>query len=292
MQISNLSVAYGPDGTTYVVWAGLDPSNSDDDGIYASVRLPEKSFPTIPDTVDSGQYLHPADPQIAVDVTGYATIVASIFDPNEGQRIASFGYSPPILPRLVTNPVISPKPPSAGKTLTCSTGLWANQPTKYTYRWLRSNSPVGGATAASFPTKTTDAGQHYQCEVTATNAEGSAIAKSATVTITPPEPWIIIGSTSVKVSGTKAPVKLVCKVESCAGTAELLGTVVQKGKNVTVVLATSSYSLAAGKSATVSLLVTASGKTILAKVAKSPLVEIVQATVHGGSTATQSVRVT
>jgi hypothetical protein len=60
--------------------------------------------------------------------------------------------------------------------------------------------------------------------------------------------------------------------------------------HTTVVLASATYSLVNGKRATVDLLLSSEGRSVLAKVsAKSTLRGTITATVKGGSTATTSV---
>ena len=73
-----------------------------------------------------------------------------------------------------------------GFELTCNRGTWANSPTTYSYQWLRNGTPIAGAslaatTATSFKYLQTaaDIGKAIQCQVTATNAGGAAIAINA-----------------------------------------------------------------------------------------------------------------
>jgi hypothetical protein len=74
----------------------------------------------------------------------------------------------------------------AGSTLTSSQGTWTGFPAPtFTYQWYRGESPISGATTASYITTTldpTDVGQPIRCHVTATNAGGSATATSNSIT--------------------------------------------------------------------------------------------------------------
>ena len=72
-----------------------------------------------------------------------------------------------------------------GSTLTCSDGTWTGSP-KLTRSWLRSGSPVAGASAATYVVTTNDVGRTLRCRVTASNASGSADADSNEVTVTTP----------------------------------------------------------------------------------------------------------
>jgi hypothetical protein len=299
LEISNLTVAYGPDGTTYVVWAANDPAEAADDGIYASVRLPEGEFPTIPDTVIAGPTVHPSAPKIEVDQTGFATIVADVFEPNEGYRIAAFTHSNPRPPVLLSAPVISPAGTSTvGSDLTCSNGKWANQPTTFTYEWLRAGSPIGGAQSQAYTLVGADAGQQISCRVTATNTYGSGIGTSAAITAgsaqgsTNPNPNPNsnpnLGEANVKAAAVKSTNGTVSVTVSCASTATkgcvpttLTLTVIEErdGKRITailsrhtkkpkrtlrtVVIASATVTLKAGQSKTVILTPNATGRSLL-----------------------------
>jgi hypothetical protein len=65
-----------------------------------------------------------------------------------------------------------------GSTLTCSTGTWSNTPSSYSYQWYEGGIAVG--TNANTYVSTLLAASIY-CNVTATNALGSASAAAAAV---------------------------------------------------------------------------------------------------------------
>jgi lysophospholipase L1-like esterase len=81
-----------------------------------------------------------------------------------------------------------------GETLTCSTGTWTGTPAPtYAYQWYRAITSGGsivtsgglftgvaisGATASTYELVTDDVGELLYCEVTATNASGSAMEQS------------------------------------------------------------------------------------------------------------------
>jgi hypothetical protein len=182
-QVLDVTDAYGPDGTTYVAWDVLDVSAASNEGLYASVRLPGGSFPTTPDTVYSG---YASDPKIAVDQTGYATIVAAAGDKTTGvTEVAAFTHANPVPPELVTKPVISIVGGSAtvGARLICAGDSWRNQPTAFQVKWLRGTSPIAGATQRTYTLASGDEGQSVSCEVIATNAYGSGLGQSAAVKV-------------------------------------------------------------------------------------------------------------
>ncbi|MGZ8632345.1 MAG: hypothetical protein ACXWZZ_00640 [Solirubrobacteraceae bacterium] len=70
-----------------------------------------------------------------------------------------------------------------GAIITASAGTWLNNPTTYALQWQRAVgsdwASVPGATGASYALTTADAGTALRVLVTATNADGSAIAASA-----------------------------------------------------------------------------------------------------------------
>lgn len=71
-----------------------------------------------------------------------------------------------------------------GSTLTTSNGLWANNPTSFTYRWQRCDTNgnacanIAGATSNSYKLVQADVGRTVRTTVTAKNADGSSAANS------------------------------------------------------------------------------------------------------------------
>lgn len=83
-----------------------------------------------------------------------------------------------------------PQPPGveqeAGAVETCGPGQWDNEPTDFTYRWLRNGVPIPGETSSTYVVGEADASSVLQCEVAASNAFGQGHAASAPLTISPP----------------------------------------------------------------------------------------------------------
>jgi len=67
---------------------------------------------------------------------------------------------------------------TVGNTLSCSTGTWTNSPTSYAYQWQGNTVAISGATNSTYVLQSTDSGTNVRCQVTATNASGSASAFS------------------------------------------------------------------------------------------------------------------
>jgi hypothetical protein len=68
-------------------------------------------------------------------------------------------------PKLTGTPVV-------GKTLTCSQGGWANNPTSYTYLWVRDGSPIAGKVSNIYVVRSADVRHSIACRVTASNSGG------------------------------------------------------------------------------------------------------------------------
>ncbi|HKZ14577.1 MAG TPA: DUF3616 domain-containing protein [Solirubrobacterales bacterium] len=86
-------------------------------------------------------------------------------------------------PAEVAAPAISGNP-EVGQKLTCSSGEWSGSPQPtFTFAWLRDGTTIPGAEAAVYEATGADVGHQVACEVTATNAVGSASETSAAVTV-------------------------------------------------------------------------------------------------------------
>jgi hypothetical protein len=65
-----------------------------------------------------------------------------------------------------------------GDTLVCTSGVWTNSPTSYTYQWQRNGSNISGATTNSYTLVSADIGLTVDCQVTATNNAGNVTVES------------------------------------------------------------------------------------------------------------------
>ncbi len=188
--------------------------------------------------------------------------------------------------------------PTVGDLLSCSNGSWTGEneltlavgwplTSPFAYQWLRDGVPIAGATSAAYLVQAADVGHGLACEVSATNSAGHASARSNPVAVTLPA--VTVSSAKIIVSGGSAQVPIACANATCAGTIEMTGQVKHKGKKKTVVLAKGSYSLAAGKKATITVRLTAAGKSALAKAKGHKLSAKASVTVTGGTTVKKSV---
>ena len=91
---------------------------------------------------------------------------------------------PPIaVPALVTPPFLSGLP-ILGQVLSCTSGVWTNNPTSYSYQWYRDPFPGGnqqvilGAVNSTYTVTPSDLNCFIICEVGATNIIGTNYAYS------------------------------------------------------------------------------------------------------------------
>lgn len=68
-----------------------------------------------------------------------------------------------------------------GEVLTAFEGVWANEPTSFSYVWENAGTPIVGATSKTYTVQASDAGDAITVVVTATNSAGSGNAESAAV---------------------------------------------------------------------------------------------------------------
>jgi hypothetical protein len=223
------------------------------------------------------------------------------------QNSATAAIDAALVPRAPVNvaaPVASGTP-AAGQTLSCSTGSWTGSPAPtYSYAWLRDGVAIAGAVGSTYVVQAADVGNGLTCEVTATNKEGSAAAASNTLIVpvplppTPPVPAIKLSGTKIVVSKGAARVPIACARANCAGTVELTEQrIVVKSrrgrrttsKRETLILGKGSYSLAAGRGATVVVHLTASGRSALTGSRHHELSAKVVVSVSGGKTVSASV---
>lgn len=83
----------------------------------------------------------------------------------------------PFPPRNTAAPTITGNA-AVGSTVTCNPGTWIEADSR-SYEWLNGDTPIAGATAATYELKTSDAGAQLACRETATNAYGSRSATSS-----------------------------------------------------------------------------------------------------------------
>jgi hypothetical protein len=93
--------------------------------------------------------------------------------------------------------------PAVGQMLTCKPGKWRNNP-EFVYSWLREPGESPIASGEKYTVSSTDAGHSLVCKVTAKNSEGSASARSNSVTISANAPELKSPESGPKVTGRPA----------------------------------------------------------------------------------------
>jgi hypothetical protein len=227
---------------------------------------------------------------------------------NEGATTSGINAAMvPSAPNNTALPVVSGAP-TAGSPLSCSSGSWTGEglslvvgwplTSPFSYQWFRDGVPITGATTDTYVLQATDLGHGFICEVTASVEAGHASAKSASFTVALPVPVIKIVGSSLKAVKHLIKVSIACTGATCKGTVKLVGTVLvkkkgkKKAKKQTVVFATGSYSLAAGKTGTVTLKLSSPGKQALKKASHHRETIKILATVIGGKSVTAGAKLT
>jgi hypothetical protein len=123
------------------------------------------------------------------------------------------------VPTIETAPQLS----VSDVTLGCTLGEWEGDhpgasvyaaPTSYGYQWVKSSTPIPGATGSSYTA--TESGS-YSCQVTAANAAGESIGKSRSTTLTFPAKPKSTSTTTTSKSTTKTS-----KSKEASGSAKLV----------------------------------------------------------------------
>ncbi len=204
---------------------------------------------------------------------------------------------------------------TVGSTLTCLEGTWGGHPAPtLSVQWLRDGSAIPGATTATYVVQSADAGHTLSCLVTASNGVGkTASALSGGIAIPPPaaaggggpaggsggpsggvlgttivEP-LATGGGRVSTTGAKGKVQVRCSLAMCKGTVQVRLRVVSHHHARTLVLATGSFTIAAGQSAGVTLHLTSVGRSRLAHDRHHPVTAKLRLALLGGAVTTRSV---
>lgn len=112
-----------------------------------------------------------------VGVLGAMLVSVALFGMMLAPALASAIVDGTTTPKAAPAPVNTAAPtltgtPALGQTLTCSTGTWANNPTSFSYSWLRSGVPIAGQAGSTYVVQGADEGHVISCQVTAGNGGG------------------------------------------------------------------------------------------------------------------------
>lgn len=154
-----------------------------------------------------------------------------------------------------------------------------------------SGTPTGAGT--SFTVNVANAGPPAQ------NAPRALSITINPVPLKPAKPAVTILSSKLKAAKHKLQVKLACRASTCNGVVKVVAVtkvrIRRKGKTVTekrtVVLASGDYKIAGGKTQTIEVKLTATGRKLLAKLAKHHTLRVkLIVTVKGGATHSKTVK--
>jgi hypothetical protein len=115
------------------------------------------------------------------DVKEIALVSVALMETARYQAVAAPVEAAAGPPVVIDVPAIT----QSGSTLSCTMGNWSGEPTTYAYAWQINGSPVG-SDAADYTATGADVGQSATCQVTASNAQGSANATTAPYYIAAP----------------------------------------------------------------------------------------------------------
>ena len=112
---------------------------------------------------------------------------AGLVDAGAAVRAANPGWQPPAPDPVVAGTPIIAGGAKVGSTLTADAGTWAPAPVGFTYEWLRSDSPIPGATEKSYLPAAADIGATLKVRVTGTK-DGYAPVTVASAPTGPVQP--------------------------------------------------------------------------------------------------------
>jgi hypothetical protein len=183
-------------------------------------------------------------------------------------------------PANTAHPVVSGTD-AVGQTVSCTQGTWTGNASSYTYSWTRDGAVIAGATDSTYRIASADAKHQLACSVRAANALGRAIAASASLPA-PAGTGTVGHSTSLaggtvsvnvscdRVSGTVCHLTLTIAVTESFSGKKLIAVTATKKTSKTVILATKSVTLSAGKHTTIKLTLSRAGQALLTKLRKLP----------------------
>jgi hypothetical protein len=146
--------------------------------VGAALGLTNAQMPDVNGANSQRTYLHWINvARVAVGLSALPDLDYSGFVPALNKLIEQANIVNP--PTVVTAPFVDASGgTAAGDVLSCTMGIWNNDPTSYAYQWLRGGAPIGGGTANNHTIVVADAGTILTCRVTATNSAGSASSVS------------------------------------------------------------------------------------------------------------------
>lgn len=159
---------------------------SNSDGEYALVGLPTGEYKVefTTEFTEEGENGYITQYYNDKPTLGQAEAIA-VTAPNSVNGInAELQLASTLWPANIGAPGLSGTP-MPGNTLFCSTGSWTNDPSAYSYKWLRNGIPLTGQTSSTFEVQGNEVGAMLACRVTAINGHGSGMATSNALQVQP-----------------------------------------------------------------------------------------------------------
>jgi hypothetical protein len=192
--------------------------------------------------------------------------------------------------------------PNVSSVLSCSTGSWTGEPevtlaagwpltNLFGYQWLRDGAAITGANSAGYTVQTSDESHSLACEVTATNDAGHTSATSNSLAVPAPVPVVSTSASTLVVLKHATKVPVTCAGATCTGSIDVVGQIADRKKHRTLMLATGSYSLAAGRREMTTLHLNGSGEKALAQARHHRIACKLVITVAGGKKIEKKVQV-
>jgi hypothetical protein len=184
---------------------------------------------------------------------------------------------------------------SYDSTLSAS-GAWG----AYSWSLASGNLPAGlslnSQTGVISGTPTTAGTSTFTVEATGTGTPAQTATQALSITVAAPAPHIGISGGRLPVKSNRLTVKLSCSGSTCKGTVKVAATevvTIKHGKRKvkqhrTVVIGSAHFSVAAGHSASATITLNKTGRSLLSKAKGHKLAVKLLATATGGNTATHS----
>ena len=172
--------------------------------------------------------------------------------------------------------LVHPRPsisgvPAVGSRLQCNPGVPVGEAVTLAYAWWRDGAPIPGASGSAYRVARADATHHIQCQVTATNAAGSATGHSAFVAV--PRQGVVAAAGETIVGRAfarhgRVSLSIGCSTRAprgCAIALRLSASLRDRHRRlVSVSVGSSSAHLARGRGAVLSVWLDARGRRLLA----------------------------
>jgi hypothetical protein len=181
--------------------------------------------------------------------------------------------------------------PAVGNTLTCNPNFTANGSETLAFQWLSNTTPIAGATAQTYLVPASEEGDHLSCSVTVAGDGGSTTATSGFDAI-PAQAGAKVAESFAgtdKHSGDSVSVPVTCSAQavgSCTFTLTLTTPETVAHKTKAAVVGSSTTKVAAGSKRTLSVSLSAAGRSLLARKHRLAITAALKGTLIGVLVAT------